>query len=70
MTRAARAGSARGPTQLRQDVMPPRVSFIIADAAGSEHPGPSSLGTGRALTARVLDALTADPDVEPHRPCC
>jgi phospholipase C len=45
MTRnCAHAGSApRGLAQLRQDVLDgrlPQVSFIIADAAGSEHPGP------------------------------
>ncbi|KAG0927279.1 hypothetical protein G6F32_012934 [Rhizopus arrhizus] len=34
-----------------------------ADAAGSEHPGPSSPAQGAAYTARVLDALTADPEV-------
>uniref|UniRef100_UPI002555312B alkaline phosphatase family protein n=1 Tax=Stenotrophomonas maltophilia group sp. Smal17 TaxID=3377167 RepID=UPI002555312B len=58
--------STRGVAQLRQDVLDgrlPQVSFIIADAAGSEHPGPSSPAQGAAYTARVLDALTADPEV-------
>ncbi|MBK0027121.1 phospholipase C, phosphocholine-specific [Stenotrophomonas sp. S48] len=62
----SRAVSSRGLAQLRQDVIDgtlPQVSFIIADAAGSEHPGPSSPAQGAAYTARVLDALTADPDV-------
>lgn len=62
----ARGVSTRGLAQLREDVVKgqlPQVSFIIADAAGSEHPGPSSPAQGAAYTARVLDALTADPDV-------
>ena len=61
-----RGVSTRGLAQLRQDVLKgqlPQVSFIIADAAGSEHPGPSSPAQGAAYTARVLDALTADPQV-------
>ena len=51
---------------LRADVLAnrlPQVSFIIADAAGSEHPGPSSPVQGAAYTARLLDALTANPEV-------
>lgn len=62
----ARGVSTRGLAQLREDVLKgqlPQVSFIIADAAGSEHPGPSSPAQGAAYTARVLDALTADPAV-------
>ncbi|MGE6333526.1 phosphocholine-specific phospholipase C [Stenotrophomonas sp. NPDC077659] len=61
-----RGVSTRGLAQLRQDAIDgrlPQVSFIIADAAGSEHPGPSSPAQGAAYTARVLDALTADPEV-------
>jgi len=61
-----RGVSTRGLAQLRQDAIEgrlPQVSFIIADAAGSEHPGPSSPAQGAAYTARVLDALTADPEV-------
>ncbi len=61
-----RGVSTRGLAQLREDVLNhrlPQVSFIIADAAGSEHPGPSSPAQGAAYTARVLDALTADPEV-------
>ncbi|KLB13765.1 phospholipase C, partial [Xanthomonas hortorum pv. gardneri] len=62
----ARGVSTRGVEQLRADVLGgqlPSVSFIIADAAGSEHPDPSSPAQGAAYTARVLDALTADPQV-------
>lgn len=62
----ARGVSTRGLAQLRQDVLGgrlPAVSYIIADAAGSEHPDPSSPAQGAAYTARVLDALTADPAV-------
>lgn len=61
-----RGVSTRCLAQLRQDAIEgrlPQVSFIIADAAGSEHPGPSSPAQGAAYTARVLDALTADPEV-------
>ena len=62
----ARGVSTRGLDQLRQDVLAgklPQVSFIVADAKSSEHPGPSSPAQGAAYTARVLDALTADPEV-------
>lgn len=62
----ARGVSTRGLDQLREDVVRgqlPSVSFIVADAKSSEHPGPSSPAQGAAYTARVLDALTADPDV-------
>ncbi|MBN6152134.1 phospholipase C, phosphocholine-specific [Xanthomonas sp. AmX2] len=61
-----RGVGTRGLAQLRQDVLAarlPAVSFVIADAAGSEHPDPSSPAQGAAYTARVLDALTADPKV-------
>lgn len=62
----ARGVSTRGLALLREDVLGgrlPAVSYIIADAAGSEHPDPSSPAQGAAYTARVLDALTADPAV-------
>ena len=62
----ARGISTRGLEQLRSDVLAGKlaqVSFIIADAKSSEHPGPSSPAQGAAYTARVLDALTADPGV-------
>ena len=52
--------------KLREDVVGgrlPQVSWIIAPAADSEHPAPSSPAQGAAYTARVLDALTADPKV-------
>ncbi|WP_369936912.1 phosphocholine-specific phospholipase C [Xanthomonas tesorieronis] len=61
-----RGVGTRTLAQLREDVLGarlPAVSFIIADAAGSEHPDPSSPAQGAAYTARVLDALTADPKV-------
>ena len=41
----------------------PQVSWIVATAEGSEHPGPSSPAQGADYTSRVLDALTADPEV-------
>ncbi|MFT4251057.1 MAG: phospholipase C, phosphocholine-specific [Caulobacter sp.] len=52
--------------KLREDVVGgrlPSVSWIIAPAADSEHPGPSSPAQGADYTARVIDALTADPEV-------
>ena len=51
---------------LEQDVLNgtlPQVSWIVATAEGSEHPGPSSPAQGADYTARVLDALTKNPDV-------
>ena len=41
----------------------PQVSWIVATAEGSEHPGPSSPAQGADYTSKVLDALTANPDV-------
>ncbi|AZY48581.1 phospholipase C, phosphocholine-specific [Bordetella avium] len=41
----------------------PQVSWICATKAGSEHPGPSSPAQGADYTARVLQALTANPEV-------
>ena len=41
----------------------PKVSYIIAPAKDSEHPGPSSPAQGADYTARVINALTADPKV-------
>ena len=52
--------------KLREDVVAgrlPQVSWIIAPAADSEHPSPSSPAQGADYTARVIDALTADPKV-------
>jgi phospholipase C len=51
---------------LREDVLAgrlPQVSWIVAPAADSEHPGPSSPAQGADYTSRVIDALTADPKV-------
>lgn len=61
-----RGVSTRDLDMLRQDVQNgtlPQVSFIVATAAGSEHPGPSSPAQGADYTARVLDALTSNPAV-------
>jgi len=52
--------------KLREDVVGgrlPQVSWIIAPAADSEHPAPSSPAQGAAYTAKVIEALTADPKV-------
>ena len=52
--------------KLREDVVSgrlPQVSWIIAPAGDSEHPGPSSPVQGADYTGRVIDALTADPKV-------
>ena len=52
--------------RLRQDVLDgilPQVSWIVAPAALSEHPGASTPLQGADYTAQVLDALTANPDV-------
>ncbi len=51
---------------LREDVLAgtlPQVSWIVAPAAASEHPGPSSPAQGADYTAQVIEALTADPAV-------
>ncbi|WKB50576.1 phosphocholine-specific phospholipase C [Eleftheria terrae] len=61
-----RGVSTRGLDLLRQDVQAgrlPQVSWIVANAEGSEHPGPSSPAQGADYTARVLDALTSNPEV-------
>ena len=63
---AALGLSTRKLDGLRADVLSgalPQVSWIVAPAADSEHPGPSSPAQGADYTARVLDALTADPKV-------
>lgn len=52
--------------QLRADVLAgklPQISYIVSDAASSEHPAASSPAQGADYTARVLDALTANPAV-------
>lgn len=61
-----RALTTHGLDRLRADAIAgrlPQVSYVIATAAGSEHPGPSSPAQGAAYTAEVLDALTANPVV-------
>ena len=61
-----RGVSTRDLDALADDVMAgrlPQVSWIVATAEGSEHPGPSSPAQGAAYTERVLDALTANPEV-------
>ena len=52
--------------RLKADVLAgklPKVSHVVAPAADSEHPGPSSPAQGADFTARVIAALTADPNV-------
>ncbi|MFZ5525365.1 MAG: phosphocholine-specific phospholipase C [Pseudomonadota bacterium] len=61
-----RGVSTRDLDKLKEDVLAgklPQVSWIVATAEGSEHPGPSSPAQGADYTARVLDALTANPEV-------
>ncbi len=63
---ANRSLRTRDLDKLKADVLAgtlPQVSWIIATAEGSEHPGPSSPAQGADYTARVLDALTANPEV-------
>jgi len=51
---------------LRDDVMAgalPQVSWIVAPATYSEHPGPSSPVQGAWYIQETLDALTANPEV-------
>jgi phospholipase C len=51
---------------LKEDVLAgklPQVSYIVAPSRDSEHPGPSSPAQGADYTARVIEALTADPKV-------
>jgi phospholipase C len=58
--------STRDLDKLKEDVLNGtllQVSWIIATAEGSEHPGPSSPAQGADYTAKVLDALTSNPDV-------
>jgi phospholipase C len=63
---AERGLSTRALDGLKADVLAgalPPVSYIVAPAKDSEHPAPSSPAQGADYTARVLDALTADPKV-------
>jgi phospholipase C len=62
----ARGMSTQKLDRLRADVIAsklPQVSYIVSDAASSEHPAASSPAQGADYTARVLDALTANPAV-------
>ena len=61
-----RTMTTRTLDDLRADVLGkrlPQVSWIIAPEAMSEHPSVSTPLQGGDYTARVLDALTANPDV-------
>lgn len=61
----ARGVTTRDIDKLKEDVLAkrlPQVSWIVATAEGSEHPGPSSPASGADYTSRVLEALTADPE--------
>jgi len=61
-----RGVSTRDIDKLKEDVIAdklPQVSWIVATAKGSEHPNPSSPAQGADYTAKVLDALTANPEV-------
>jgi phospholipase C len=61
-----RTMTTRSLDDLRQDVTAgklPEVSWIVAPAALSEHPSVSTPLQGGDYTARVLDALTANPEV-------
>ncbi len=63
---ARRTVATRALADLRQDVKDgklPEVSWVVAPAALSEHPGASTPLQGADYTAQVLDALTANPDV-------
>lgn len=62
----ARGFSTHTLDRLREDVLAgalPQVSYVVADTAHSEHPAASSPAQGADYTARVLDALIADPKV-------
>ncbi|MFT3724991.1 MAG: phospholipase C, phosphocholine-specific [Hyphomonadaceae bacterium] len=63
---AAKGHSTQHLDVLRADVMAdklPSVSWVVAPSKDSEHPGPSSPAQGADYIARVLDALTSNPDV-------
>ena len=52
--------------QLKQHVLDdtlPSVSWVLPSPTYSEHPGPSSPIQGAEFTAKVLEALTANPEV-------
>lgn len=61
-----RAATTRALDALRADVLAarlPQVSWVVAPVADSEHPWQSSPAQGADYTARVLEALLADPAV-------
>jgi phospholipase C len=61
-----RAGGSGGLDRLRRDVLAgrlPAVSWVVGTAEGSEHPWKSSPAQGADYSARVLEALTAHPEV-------
>ncbi|MEZ6028991.1 MAG: phospholipase C, phosphocholine-specific [Hyphomonadaceae bacterium] len=63
---AAKGLSTQHLDVLKADVMAgtlPSVSWVISPAKDSEHPGPSSPAQGADYIARVLEALTSNPDV-------
>ena len=63
---ARRSLRTRDLDKLKEDVLAdklPQVSWVVAPDLFSEHPGPSSPAQGADYTARVLDALTANPEV-------
>ncbi|MEI8326264.1 MAG: phospholipase C, phosphocholine-specific [Betaproteobacteria bacterium] len=62
----ARASTTRNLEQLRADVQAnrlPQISWIVAPERESEHPGESSPAQGAHYTARVLEALSSNPQV-------
>ncbi len=62
----SRACSTRNLDQLKADVLAnalPQISWIVASELDSEHPAASSPAQGAHYTARVLEALTANPEV-------
>ena len=61
-----RAATDAGLDRLRADVLArrlPAVSWIVGTGEGSEHPATSSPPQGASYIAKVLDALTANPEV-------
>lgn len=63
---AAKGLSTQHLDALKADVVAgtlPSVSWVISPAKDSEHPGPSSPAQGADYIARVMNALTSNPDV-------
>ncbi|HRD85958.1 MAG TPA: alkaline phosphatase family protein, partial [Rubrivivax sp.] len=64
-----RAGTTGAIDRLAADVQAgrlPAVSWIVGTAEGSEHPWKSSPAQGAEYVARVLQALTSNPEVWGH----